>query len=171
MTKPLTVYIASSFKNYHGVQLLVAELKRRGIKVHDWTRWQKIPEGLNAEARRKFMDTDEGKAIYKKCRNACLTSDIVIHYGPAGNDAGIEIGLADGAGRLILGLLGPNESPGLMLNGSVSKWCADTDALIKEVITIAFQRLREQMQDQFKRAFLDIHLHPGDSLWSYRVRL
>ena len=40
----------------------------------------------------------------------------------SGQDAGVEVGLAAGAGVPVLGIRGPLEGPGLMLHGAVSGW-------------------------------------------------
>ena len=46
----------------------------------------------------------------------------MIYYGASGQDAGVEVGLAAGAGVPVLGIRGPLEGPGLMLHGAVSVW-------------------------------------------------
>lgn len=69
------------------------------------------------------MDTDQaGGQVYSFCREACLTADLLIYYGASGQDAGVEIGLANAIGTPILGISGPLEGPGLMLHGAVTAW-------------------------------------------------
>ncbi len=125
--RQLTVYVASSFRHLHAVQLLCQELRRQGYKVFDWTEKATPPEGLNVSERREWMDTDHGGEVFAFCAKACLEADLVVYLGAAGQDAGVEIGMAYGVGRPVLGIRGPLESPGLMLHGAVTAWVDSTD--------------------------------------------
>ncbi len=118
----LTVYIASSFRHVHGVRLLSRELRRLGYELFDWTEEASPPEGLNAQERRIWMDTDHGGEVYSFCAMACRTADMVVYLGASGQDAGVEVGMARASGVPILGIRGPLESPGLMLYGAVDAW-------------------------------------------------
>lgn len=120
--KILTLYVASSFKHLHAVQLLTRELKKQGYQVEDWTEKATPPEGLTPAQRRDWMDTDHGGQVFNFCAKACETADMVIYLGMAGQGAGVEIGMAHGAGKPVLGIRGPLESPGLMLHGAVTGW-------------------------------------------------
>lgn len=138
-TQPrLTVYIAASFKHLHGVRLLGGELRRLGCDILDWTAKATPPQGLTAAQRRIWMDTDQnGGQVYEFCRNACLNADLVIYLGESGQDAGVEIGLAAGAGVPVLGIRGPLESPGLMLHGAVTAWTENASHAIAIVECLA----------------------------------
>lgn len=130
----MIIYIAGSYRHMHGVRLLGCELRRLGCKILDWTAHACPPPGLTAAQRRQWMDTDQGGGqVYAFCRNACLTADLVIYYGASGQDAGVEIGLANAAGVPILGIRGPLESPGLMLHGAVDRWVDSAEDAIDVV--------------------------------------
>lgn len=119
----LSIYVAASFRHKHGVRLLGRALRALGCRILDWTEKAVPPPGLTPAQRRIWMDTDQdGGQIYDFCRNACLTADMVIYYGASGQDAGVEVGLAAGAGVPVLGIRGPLEGPGLMLHGAVCLW-------------------------------------------------
>lgn len=116
-------YVAGSFKHKHGVRLLGRELRALGCRILDWTEKAAPPPGLTPAERRLWMDTDrEGGSVYAFCRDACLAADLVIYYGASGQDAGVEVGLAAGAGVPVLGIRGPLEGPGLMLHGAATAW-------------------------------------------------
>ena len=106
----LTIYVAGSFKHKHGVRLLGRELRSMGCRLLDWTEKAVPPPGLTPAERRIWMDTDmDGGQVYSFCRDACIKADMVIYYGASGQDAGVEVGLAAGAGVPVLGIRGPLE--------------------------------------------------------------
>ena len=124
------------------------------------------PPGLTPAQRRVWMDTDrDGGEVYAFCRNACLTADLVIYYGASGQDAGVEVGLAAGAGVPVLGIRGPLEGPGLMLHGAVSGWVDGAEEALELVAALSayaaggwkgiddesnpvLQRLAEQLRER-----------------------
>lgn len=128
----MKVYIAASFKHLHGVRLLGKELRRLGCEILDWTEKASPPQGLTPAQRRAWMDTDQnGGQVYEFCKKSCLEADLLIYYGESGQDAGVEVGLAAGAGIPILGIRGPLEGPGLMLHGAVSQWADSIEEAIE----------------------------------------
>ena len=140
----LTIYVAGSFKHKHGVRLLGRELRGMGCGLLDWTEKAVPPPGLTPAERRIWMDTDrDGGQVYSFCRDACIEADMVIYYGASGQDAGVEVGLAAGAGVPVMGIRGPLEGPGLMLHGAVSYW---TDS-IEEALEATSTLLRHKGED------------------------
>ncbi|SDF63098.1 translation initiation factor 2 [Desulfovibrio legallii] len=134
----LTIYVAASFKHKHGVRLLGRELRALGCSLLDWTEKAAPPPGLTPLERRIWMDTDQdGGQIYAFCRDACLTADLVIYYGASGQDAGVEVGLAAGAGVPVLGIRGPLEGAGLMLHGAVSAWVDSVEEALDALARVA----------------------------------
>lgn len=131
---PIKIYVASSFRNISGVKLLNAMLQEKGFHVLDWTTLAPpVSDKLTPEQRKAKLDEDEHGQVFIFCRNACAQADAVIYYGPAGQDAGIEIGIAYNAGVIVYGLRSPTEAPGTMLNGCVTKWFDDPLTLIKDL--------------------------------------
>lgn len=148
----LTIYVAGSFRHKHGVRLLGRELRALGCRILDWTEKAVPPPGLTPAERRIWMDTDRaGGQVYDFCRDACLTADMVIYYGASGQDAGVEVGLAAGAGVPVLGILGPLEAPGLMLHGAACLWVDEIEmalSLLERITTLAarhWQGLEEEV--------------------------
>ncbi len=135
-----TVYIAASFKHKYGVRLLGKELRNMGFSILDWTEKATPPPGLTPLERRQWMDTDmEGGQVFDFCHHACIHADILIYYGMSGQDAGIEVGLACGAGVPVLGLRGPLEAPGLMLHGAANVWVESIEEVLELMAGVAFQ--------------------------------
>lgn len=135
------IYIASSFKHMHGVRLLGRELRSYGFSILDWTEKATPPAGLTSAQRREWMDTDiEGGQVFSFCRDACVQADILVYYGASGQDAGVEVGIAYGAGVPVLGIRGPLEAPGLMLHGAMCQWVdsiEDALSLMRELASYA----------------------------------
>ncbi len=139
------IYIASSFRHIHAVQLLAKNLREMGYEILDWTSKAAVPEGLNPAQRREWMDKDDnGGTVYAFCKMACTTADIVIYLGQSGQDAGVEIGMACAKNIPILGIRGPLESAGLMLYGSCTHWVEDIGSalnLMSEIKDISQEKL------------------------------
>ena len=130
----LTIYVAGSFKHKHGVRLFCRELAALGCRILDWTEKATPPPGLTPQERRVWMDTDRaGGSVYAFCREACRTADLVVYYGASGQDAGVEVGLATGAGVPVLGIRGPLEAPGLMLHGAGTAWVDSVEEALELV--------------------------------------
>jgi hypothetical protein len=118
----MKIYIASSWKNVHAVELLTAELRKMGHEVLSFVEndffelevAKKIgfDEWCNSEGGSKAFDYDVSGAI---------KSDVVIYISPSGKDAAAEVGAAWASNVTILGLYAKGEDFGLMRK-MVSKW-------------------------------------------------
>ena len=137
----MNIYIASSARNLHGVQLLRDALIERGHNILDWTALAPpLPEHLSPEERRLALDSDERGEIFDFCAKACREADALIYLGPAGQDAACEVGMAYAAGVPTIGLAAPVEKPGLILNRAVTFWAADVYGCLKIIDRIKKQR-------------------------------
>lgn len=140
----MQVYIASSFKNIHAVRLLAKAMRTMGYTILDWTEKATPPEGLNPAERRAWMDTDHGGEVFNFCAKACHDADFILYLGTSGQDAGVEVGIAYGAGIPILGIRGPLEAPGLMLHGAGTVWVEHIEQalqVLQEVIEYKQQHI------------------------------
>lgn len=137
MSVPI-IYIAASFKHRHAVRLLGLKLREYGYKILDWTDKATPPQGLSVAERRKWMDTDfEGGKVFSFCKDSCLQADILVYFGESGQDAGVEVGIASGAGVPLLGIRGTLEAPGLMLYGAIDVWVEDIEDALNILNKIA----------------------------------
>lgn len=133
----MNIYIASSFRNRHAVELLQTRLRGQGHTMLDWLRLAPpLPPGLTPEERRAALDTDKHREVFSFCAAACANADLVIYLGPSGQDAACEAGMAFASGVPVAALYSPLEAPGAMLAGCVTYECSDytaLDAAIREV--------------------------------------
>lgn len=134
-----TLYTIASARQIHTVRLFHKAVHDTmlNVRILDWTTLATPPAGLTPIQRREWLDTDASGKIFAFCRDACGQSDLVVYLGPAGQDAGVEIGLALAAGVPILGVRGPREEPGLMLHRAVVKWTTDVVQAVHDIETLA----------------------------------
>jgi len=133
-SRSLTIYIASSFRNLHAVQMLTIILREAGHEVLDWTEFAPpLSADMLPVQRRTALDSDKYGHIFEFCTEACGTADLVIYLGASGQDSGTEVGIAYNAGVPVYGLSGPLEAPGLILARAVSRWFGKTSELLAVV--------------------------------------
>lgn len=120
----MKIYIASSWKNQHGVEMLTALLRERGHEVVSWVEnnygetHNHITKTFSFE---EWVNSDEANQSFEFDTNGAMSADLVIYYGPAGKDACAELGAAFGVGNCIIGLYAKGEDLGLMRK-MVSQW-------------------------------------------------
>lgn len=112
----MRIYIASSWKNQHAVELLTEELRRRGHEVLSFVEnnhgeGHSFDKPMNFEA---WVKTDQATRSFEYDTKGATTAHLVVYVGPSGSDAWAEIGAAWAAGRPIFGLHAKGESVGLM---------------------------------------------------------
>lgn len=130
----MKIYIASSARNLHAVQLLRDLLIGQGHNILDWTVLAPpLADSLTVEERRKALDSDERGDIYTFCEQSCRQAELLIYLGPSGQDAACEVGMGYAAGRPVIGLAAPTEKPGLILTRAVNIWVRDVRACLELV--------------------------------------
>lgn len=131
----LTLYTIASARQIHAVRLFHQAVRDAvpDVQILDWTDLAAPPAGLGPIQRRDWRDTDAAGEVFSFCRDACGQSDLVVYLGPAGQDAGVEVGMALAAGVPILGVRGPHEEPGLMLQRAVRKWTSDVMQAVRHI--------------------------------------
>ena len=112
----MKIYIASSWKNQHAVEMLTDLLRAKGHEILSFVE-NNHGEGHGAEKPTPFEEwvrTDQARRSFKYDTKGATDSDLVIYIGPSGTDAWAEVGAAWAAGRYILGLWAKGEQAGLM---------------------------------------------------------
>ncbi|HEC61064.1 MAG TPA: hypothetical protein ENI27_02290 [bacterium] len=129
----MKIYIASSWKNQHAVEMITDLLRERGHTVISF-----IEEAIETEGRSdlqfdiaKWIASDDGQRKFKYDTCGAMESDLVIYIGPSGTDAWAEVGAAWGRGVSIYGLWAKGEPAGLMRRMVV--WFVDYRKLLEVV--------------------------------------
>lgn len=117
----MKIYIASSWKNHHGVEMLTELLRAKNCEVISWVehetedRYREMPFD-------EWILTDSAVKCFEHDTYGATNCDLFIYYGPAGKDASAELGAAWGAGvPAIIGLNAKSEDLGLMRK-MISHW-------------------------------------------------
>lgn len=128
----MKIYIASSWKNQHGVEMLTALLRGKGHEVISWVE-NNYGETHNHVTKKfsfeDWVNSDEANHSFTFDTTGATKSDLVIYYAPSGKDACAEMGAAWAAGIPILGLYAKGEDLGLMRKMAVAWFSRYTDLL------------------------------------------
>src|SRR5574343_86553 len=90
--KAMKIYIASSWKNQHGVEMLTKLLRDQGHEVISWVE-NNYGEGHGANKPINFEEwvkTEKADNSFYFDTEGARNCDIFIYYGPAGKDAAAE---------------------------------------------------------------------------------
>lgn len=129
----MKIYIASSWKNQHAVEMLTTNLRSKGHIVLSF-----VGEAVESEGRDLEFDFDgwihseDGLNKFIFDTNGAMFSDLVIYIGPSGTDAWAEVGAAWACGVKVYGLWAKGEKAGLM-RLMVNKWFKDYKMLLKAI--------------------------------------
>ena len=126
----MKVYIASSWRNQHTVEMLTLILRQRGYEIVSF-----IEAAVEAEGREglkfdveQWILSENGAKKFAYDTEGATTSDLVIYVGPSGTDAWAEVGAAWASGVPVLGLWAKGEPAGLMRR--MVTWFKDFKELI-----------------------------------------
>ena len=113
----MRIYIASSWRNQHAVELLTAELRRRDHEVISFV--ERTVEIEGRDLRGKFdidewIASEDGRDKFEYDIKGAMESDLVVYISPSGIDAWAEVGAAYSCGRPIIGLYAKGEQAGLV---------------------------------------------------------
>lgn len=120
----MKIYIASSWKNQHAVEMLTAMLRDNQHEVISWVE-NNYGENHNHVTKKfsfeEWVNSPEANQSFEFDTNGATKSDLVIYLGPSGKDACAEVGAAWAAGVPIIGLFAKGEDLGLMRK-MMTKW-------------------------------------------------
>jgi hypothetical protein len=111
-----TIYIASSWKNQHAVEMLTNHLRLHGFEVrsfveNNYGEGHRSDKGINFE---EWVNTQAADSAFMYDMQSACTSDITIYLGPSGKDAAAESAMAFAKGKYLYGLWAKGEDMGLM---------------------------------------------------------
>ena len=135
----MKIYIASSWKNQHAVEMLTSKLRKYGHEILSFVENQHGEmEGHKAIEDGKPMDfedwilTERAHRSFEYDTEGATKSDLVIYISPSGTDAWAEVGAAWESGVPIFGLYAKGEQSGLMRK-MVCPWFSNYKDLIEHV--------------------------------------
>ena len=131
----MKVYIASSWRNQHAVEMLTELLREKGHEVISF-----VERAVNDEGRsglkfdfEKWINSQDGQDKFQYDTNGATQADIVIYISPSGMDAWAEVGAAWGCGKpVIFGLYAKGETVGLMRK-MITAWFDRYQDLLKAI--------------------------------------
>ena len=130
---PMKIYIASSWKNQHAVEMLTSLLREIGHEVISWIEKNygenHLPGGTDFE---EWVKTDADHRAFQFDILSATTSDLLIYISPAGTDAWAEVGAAYGSEVPMIGLWAKGEPSGLMRK-MMSTWVERYDELFSVI--------------------------------------
>lgn len=149
----MKIYIASSWRNQHGVEMLTALLREKGHTVTSWIEnnfgedHNHVTKKFNFE---EWVLSPESDQSFYFDTDGATQSDLVIYYAPSGNDASAEIGAAWAAGVPLIGLRAKGDNLGLMRK-MVSSWHDRYTDLLAKVDYL--QKLHDQYGEPNKTKY------------------
>lgn len=140
----MRIYIASSWKNQHAVELLTDRLREAGHEVLSFVEnnhgEQKAHEAVESGKPVPFEEwvwSERGRKSFDYDTGGATTADVVIYIGPSGCDAWAEVGAAWAARKaIIFGLWTKGEAVGLMRRMMLN-WTNDHRELLRWVCELS----------------------------------
>ena len=130
----MRIYIASSRRNRHAVEMLTTMVLLKGHEVFSITEHNNPDEQVSDLPMDfpQWMNTEHANHTFELHTKSAMTADLVIYISPSGKDAAAECGMAFAKGIPIFGLYEKSEDFGLMRKMMV-RWFEHYDEMLKEV--------------------------------------
>ena len=111
----MTIYIASSWRNQHAVEMLTAMLREKGHEVLSFVEKPEKAEGRDLKFDiDEWINSEDGLRKFEYDTSSATNADLFVYIGPSGTDAWAELGAAWAADVPIIGLYAKGEQSGLM---------------------------------------------------------
>lgn len=132
----MNIYIASSWKNQHAVEMLSGLLRHRNnVTVWSFVENNHGEHKVDGDGMKipfeEWVWSDQGRRSFVYDTDGASKADLVIYISPSGTDAWCEVGIAWASGVPIMGLHAKGEQCGLMRR--TMDWYDDYCELLKEV--------------------------------------
>jgi hypothetical protein len=132
----MKIYIASSWKNQHAVEMLTSLLRRGGHQVISWVE-NNYGEDHNHVTKKfdfeTWVNSNESNQSFEFDTIGAMTCELFIYVGPAGKDAAAECGMCYGKGSIpMIGLWAKGEDFGLMRK-MFKKWFVRVSDLLNYI--------------------------------------
>ncbi len=128
----MKIYIASSWKNQHAVEMLTTHLRDSGHEVISWIE-NNFGEDHNHVTKKfdfeTWVNSKESDQSFDFDTTGATTCDLLIYVGPSGKDAAAECGMAWAKKIPIIGLYAKGEDLGLMRKMMLKWYSRYTDVL------------------------------------------
>lgn len=110
------IYIASSWKNKHAVEMLTALLRAQGAEVLSFIEngYQNTNPGTTGMTSEEWIDSEAGDRCFHFDVESAMSCNLFIYVGPSGQDASAEAGMAFAKKITMVGLDAKGEGFGLM---------------------------------------------------------
>ena len=134
---PFKVFTVSSYRNLHAVRLFQRELLLMvpHVEILDWTHIAPKPT-IPVKERKLRMIVGQDCLVPEKCEKFCHAADLVVYYGDSGKDTALQVGMARAIGTPVLGIPGPLEEVGLILQNAVSAWVDNPQEAIDLIASV-----------------------------------
>jgi hypothetical protein len=148
----MRIYIASSWRNQHAIEMLTALLRDRGHEVISWVENNYGENHNHVTGKFDFetwVNSKESNQSFYFDTNGATRSDLVIYLSPSGKDAAAEVGAAWACNIPVLGLYSKGEDFGLMRK-MIRRWFERyTDLLeyLEEFMAESSQPVFDKMQE------------------------
>lgn len=112
----MKIYIASSWKNQHAVEMLTYLLRKEEHEIFSFVE-NNYGEGHSSTKSVPFEDwikTEQADKSFAYDTKWAMRADLIVYIGPSGKDAAAELGMAFASGKVIFGLYAKGEDFGLM---------------------------------------------------------
>lgn len=144
----MKIYIASSWRNQHGVEMLTTLLRKNGHEVASWVEnnfGEKHNHVTKEMSEEEWLNSPASDQSFEFDTKGATECDVFIFYSPAGMDASAELGAAWSRGIKCFGLDAKGCGLGLMQK-MVSKWFDRYHDLLDAVELYYDEKLNSLMQ-------------------------
>lgn len=130
----MRIYIASSHRNQHALEMLSTMMLLKGHEVFSIA-GHSAPEQAVSDLPMDFEEwnnTEHANHTFELHTKSAMSADLVIYISPSGKDAAAECGMAFAKGIPIFGLYEKSEDFGLMRKMMV-RWFEHYDDMFREI--------------------------------------